>query len=270
MVEKYEEMTDRELAVELDISEEDVKERRRSSGFLRLDEFNDSDDGSRDLNINAKLNEMEKRKVQGFLGEKVASLMRSRVINHLEDHLNSSWILREKMHLVNENSSHERYWASGRPRQGSMRIQGRQLKNHGAEEDEIKDYIREKCVLATEDIFRKFREVRNPFIDFNFYAVRKAGSKKTSFSVQDYSSNTFESGDRIDVEVPIVSDFKIVMLEVKTSKNSAKNLFSKNQRKARDMAKESPFLDFFSLKIDEEFSEMDIPTEFKLEIEKHS
>ena len=38
----YEEMNDREIAVELDITEDEVKERRKDSGFLRLEEFSET------------------------------------------------------------------------------------------------------------------------------------------------------------------------------------------------------------------------------------
>lgn len=268
--ELYENRSDRQIAVELDMPEKEVKAKREDSGFLRLSEFADKDASSKKVDIDVKLKKMEKRKLQGFMGEKLTSLMKNRVINHLKKHLGEKWTLRNKLNVVNKNSSFQRYWASGRPRQGSIRIEGRNLKHHGSKKEELEKYVREKCVVAEEDIFRKFQEVRNPFIDFNFYAVRKSENKIVEFTLKDYSENSFESKERLKVKVPVIEDFKIVMLEVKTTKNDAKNLFSKNQRKARELANKSPHLDFFSLKVDKEFSDLGIPEDFSLNIEKHS
>lgn len=266
----YEDMTDREIAVELEISEKDVQNRREDSGFLRLDEFEQNQEVSNELSIDVELDKMEKRKLQGFMGEKITFLMRNRVVDFLSTHLRDFWILREKLHIINNDSNFQRYWASGKPQQGSIKIEGRNLKHHGSTNEELREYVKDKCVAAQKDIFSKFKDVRNPFIDFNFYAVKKTGVQKVEFSVKNYSSKSFESKEKMEVEIPVIEDFKIVMLEVKTTKQDAQSLFSENQRNARDLAKNSPYLDFFSLRIDEEFSEMDISSEFNLEVEKHS
>jgi len=267
----FHELSDREIAVELDVSEDEVRAKRRESGFLNLKEFEQEDGGQTDtLQLDLELDEMEKRKVQGFLGEKIASLMKNRVVDHISTHLRSSWVLRDKMHLINSSSTFQRYWASGKPRQGEIRIEGRNLKHTGKNKEELKEHVQEKCVAAEEEIFKKFKEVRNPFIDFNFYAVKTNGRKQIEFKAENYSKNKFEENETIKVELPKIEDFKIVMLEVKTTKDDAENLFSKNQRKARDMAKNSPFLEFFSLKVDKEFQELGIPSSFDGKIQKHS
>jgi hypothetical protein len=192
------------------------------------------------------------------------------VVLRLEDFVKDSWVLRDKLYLVSSDSSFQRYWASGRPRQGSISIEGRNLKHEGKDREDLKEHVKERCVVASEDIFRKFREVRNPFIDFNFYALRKTGEKKVEFQVRDYSKKSFDKTEKLEVIVPVIEDFKIVMLEVKTTKEDAGKLFSENQRNARDLAKKSPFLDFFSLKVNKEFEEMDIPENFEVKLEKHS
>lgn len=266
----YQDKSDREIAVELEISEEEVKKRRKDSGFLRLEEFNEDEELAKQMELSVELDEMQKRKLQGFMGEKITSLMKKTVTDRLKNHLKDSWVLRDKLHVVNNESGLQRYWASGRPRQGSIRIEGRNLKHHGSAEEELREYVKERCVVAEEAIFTKFREVRNPFIDFNFYAVRRNGSKKVKFTVRDYNRNSFDSEEQLEIEVPVIEDFKIVMLEVKTTKDDAKNLLSENQRKARDLAKNSPFLEFFSLKVDKEFDELSLPDEFDINLNKHS
>jgi len=263
-------MSDREIAVELDITEDEARDRRRETGFLNLEEFVD-DQGPEDRKqVDLELGEMERRKLQGFMGEKVADLMMNRVLDHIGDHLKDSWVLRDKLHLINADSKFQRYWASGRPRQGEIRIEGRNLKHSGNTEEELEDHVRERCAVADGEIFKKFREVRNPFIDFSFYAVKKDGREEVEFNVEDYSSNRFENSQKLREEIPRIKDFKIVMIEVKTTKDNAENLFSTNQRKAKNMAQKSPFLEFFSLKVDKEFQELGIPEKFDGEIKKHS
>ena len=265
-----ENVSDRELAKHLEVSEEDARQERKKRGFLKLDDFQDQKEVKNSLDIDAELDDMEKRKLQGHLGEKLTSLMKSRVTDYLESHTRSEWVLRDKLQLISSASVSKRYWASGKPRQGSIRIDGRSIKHTGESLDEIEKYVKERCVFAEGDMFEKFKEVRNPFIDFNFYAVKKTGKRETEFILEDYSSDSFDAKESMKVSIPVIEDFKVIMLEVKTTKDEAETLFSSNQRKARDLAKNSPYLDFFSLQVDREFSELNIPKEYSVDIQKHS
>lgn len=268
--ESFEKVSDRELAKDLGVSEEDARQERKKRGFLKLDDFQDKKEVEDSLDIDAELDGMEKRKLQGHLGEKLTSLMKSRVTDYLESHTRPEWVLRDKLQLISTASVSKRYWASGKPRQGSIRIDGRSIKHTGEPLDEIEKYLKERCVFAEEDMFEKFKEVRNPFIDFNFYAVKKTGERETEFMLEDYSKNSFDAEERMKVSIPVIEDFKVIMLEVKTTKDDVGTLFSSNQRKARDFAKNSPYLDFFSLQVDIEFSELNIPEEYSVNIQKHS
>ena len=265
-----ENVSDRELAKHLEVSEEDARQERKKRGFLKLDDFQDQKEVKNSLDIDAELDDMEKRKLQGHLGEKLTSLMKSRVTDYLESHTRPEWVLRDKLQLISGSSVSKRYWASGKPRQGSIRIDGRSIKHTGESLDEIEKYVKERCVFAEGDMFEKFKEVRNPFIDFNFYAVKKTGKRLTEFILEDYSSDSFDAKESMKVSIPVIEDFKVIMLEVKTTKDEAETLFSSNQRKARDLAKKSPYLDFFSLQVDIEFSELNIPKEYSVDIQKHS
>lgn len=268
--ENFEKVSDRELAKDLGVSEEDAMQERKKRGFLKLDDFQEQREVEDSLDIDAELDDMEKRKLQGHLGEKLTSLMKSRVTEYLESHTRPEWVLRDKLQLISSASISKRYWASGKPRQGSIKIDRRSIKHTGEPIDEIEKYIKERCVFAKEDIFNKFKEVRNPFIDFNFYAVKKNGKRETEFILEDYSSNSFDAEESMKASIPVIEDFKVIMLEVKTTKDEAETLFSSNQRKARDLAKNSPYLDFFSLQVDRDFSELNIPEEYSVNIQKHS
>ncbi|GEM_PF-2776211 len=263
-------VSDRQLAKDLGVSEKDARQERKKRGFLKLDDFQDKKEVEESLNIDAELSDMEKRKLQGHLGEKLTSLMKSRVTDYLKSHTRPEWVLRDKLQLISNVSTSNRYWASGKPRQGSIRIEGRSIKHTGKPLEEIEKYVKERCVFAVEDMFEKFKEVRNPFIDFNFYAVKETGKRETEFVLEDYSSDSFDAKESMKVSIPVIEDFKVIMLEVKTTKDDAGSLFSSNQRKARNLAKNSPYLDFFSLQVDREFSELNIPEEYSVSIQKHS
>ena len=265
-----ENVSDRQLAKDLGVSEDDARQERKKRGFLKLDDFQDQKEVEDSLGIEAELDDMEKRKLQGHLGEKLTSLMKSRVTDYLESHTRPEWVLRDKLQLISTAAVSKRYWASGKPRQGSIRIDGRSIKHTGESLDEIEKYVKERCVFAEGDMFEKFKEVRNPFIDFNFYAVKKTGKRLTEFILEDYSSDSFDAKESMKVSIPVIEDFKVIMLEVKTTKDEAETLFSSNQRKARDLAKNSPYLDFFSLQVDREFSDLNIPEEYSVNIQKHS
>ena len=267
----FEEKNDRELAKELDVSESQVKNIRREEGFLRLDKFKEDDQISSVFSLNWELDEMEKRKLQGFLGEKVTKLLTGKVKNHLKKFTRDNWVLRDKIYLVNSSNTIQRYWANSKPIQGGLRVEGKQIKHDNKSEEKIKEHISEKCVIADNQLFKKFKKLRNPFIDFNFYIVKKTGTENVKYKATNYGklSNNM-GGENISVEVPKIEDFKIIMLEVKTTRKNAESLLTENQRKARDIAKESPYLEFFTIKVNREFEELNIPSNYEAKLEKHT
>lgn len=267
----FEEKNDRELAKELDVSESQVKNIRREEGFLRLDKFKEDDQISSVFSLNWELDEMEKRKLQGFLGEKVTKLLTGKVKNHLKNFTRDNWVLRDKIYLVNSSNTIQRYWANSKPIQGGLRVEGKQIKHDNKSEEKIKEHISEKCVIADNQLFKKFKKLRNPFIDFNFYIVKKTGTENVKYKATNYGklSNNM-GGENISVEVPKIEDFKIIMLEVKTTRKNAESLLTENQRKARDIAKESPYLEFFTIKVNREFEELNIPSNYEAKLEKHT
>ena len=268
---KYEELSDREIAKELDITESEVEKIRSENGFLRIQNFIDTENIEKNLEINFELDKMRKRQLQGFIGEKICSLMQNRVMEELEKHVKNRWILREKAHLLNEKDSSHNYWIGGRPSKDEIEIEGYLVKHFNADKENIKEKISSECLLADESLFRKFREVKNPWIDFNFYALKISDYQKKKFSVRDFSKNSFEEENKtIEVKVPVIEDFKVIALEVKTSSDKAEKLLSTNQRKVRENAKNSAFLEFFTLKIDTEFDRLDIPESFSATFQKHS
>ena len=268
--ESFEDMSDRELARKLEVSESQVRDLRKDQGFLRLDEFDDSDDVvDSPLDLCFELDEMHRRKMQGFVGEKLCHLMKSKVIEHLEDHIKDNWLLVDKAEIVSEEGlrhiSTSRYY-----NEEDIEVEGDTVKHFDASEEEIRSKVEKNCFKVDAKLLKAFHKVRNPWIDFSFYAFKIEDKMEHSFDVRDYSENSLQSSETLKVDVPKVEDFKIVALEVKTTKGNEDNLLSKNQRKVRNIAEDSPFLDFFTLKVDSEFEELCIPESFDAVFRKHS
>ncbi len=264
----FEDADDREIAKELTVPEEKV-EKMRSRGFLRLEEFKNPEEGPDSVEIDFELDELRKRQLQGFLGEKVCSLMENRVKKLLSKHVKSNWTLERKAEMISENKFGHSIGSYPRSR-GEIKIEGNMIKHFNAEEEEIREEIRGRCFKTSDELFEAFHKVRNPWIDFSFYAFKTEGKIGQSFSIKDFSQSALEAGKTIEVEIPVVKDFKIAALEVKTTEGDEENLLSRNQRKVRKIAEESPFIDFFTLKIDTSFEELGIPEEFSGKFRKHS
>ena len=266
----YEEMDDREMARELDITEEEAREKRLDRGLLRLENFSEEDEVPGKTRMRFELNSMERRKLQGFVGEKLTQLMKGKVVDYLREHMKGDWELRSKAQMVRKDRTSHSYWAGGRPDKDEIVLESGVVKHQGAGKDELKDAVRDECVVAEDGLFKKFQEVRNPWIDFSFYALKIKDTVDQAFSTRDFSKGSFDQESEIDVEVPIASDFKLMAVEVKTTNSDAQNLLSSNQRKVRDLAEESHYIDFFTLKVETEFSDLNIPEDFEAELARGS
>lgn len=233
-----------------------------------MDAYTSKEKEDLSLDIDLSLDEMERRKLQGFMGEEIIRICRKRILEQVTSALGGSWEIRDDLHLVNKDSPSQRYRASGRPERGEIRIEGNTVKHSGKKEKKLRKHVRKDVLNASEDLFERFRELRNPFIDFSFYAVRSTSGSDTSFEVRDYSGDSFVPS-KLRVKLPEIKDFKILFLEAKTTDDDAKSLLSSNQRSVRDQARNSPYTQFFTARIDHELRD-GVPESVQVSIEEHS
>lgn len=266
--ETVERKNDREIAVEKDITEEAVKTERRQSGYPRLSDFISQEEVENAKKVEFELDELRKRQLQGFIGEKITGLMVNRLKGELEEYVKDDWVLRDKAQILSEKNNGYMLRIGGRPGNDEIMVERNTVKHMGAEEKMIREKARKETFLMSHQMFERYSEMKNPWIDQNFYALEVNGSKTVKFTVKDYSKESFERTSHLEVKIPYVTDFKIIAVEIKTSKDEANNLLSKNQRKVRDNSKESPHLDFFTLKLDTEFEEFGLPGTFEAQIER--
>lgn len=233
-----------------------------------MDAYNSKEKEDLSLDIDLGLDDMKRRKLKGFLGEEIIRICRKRILEQVTSALGGSWEVRDDLHLVNKDSPSQRYRASGRPERGEIRIEGNTVKHSGKKEKKLREHVHKNVLKAPEDLFERFRELRNPFIDFSFYAVRSGSGSDTSFEVRDYSGESF-APSRLKLQIPEIEDFKILFLEAKTTEDDAKNLLSSNQRSVRDQARNSPYTQFFTARIGHELRD-GVPESVRVSIEEHS
>jgi len=260
--ENYEEMNDRELARELYVSVSEIESVRDDSGSKRLDDFIRTDELS-SLSLEFELSEMEKRKIQGAIGERIAGFSGSRIKSYLRDHVRGDWEIRDSLEMICEDPGVKSY----RNRYSQLDVSGNSIRHRDMSREDIMDSIESKYVLSDRDTLESFYRVLDPWIDIRMFGVEIDGLESVEFDV-----NCLGSGfsGKLDIELPVVEDFKILALEVKTTEDSAENLLSSHQRDLREMSKSSPYIEYFTVRIDREFSDMDIAEAYDLEVSNHS
>ncbi|MFB6208659.1 MAG: hypothetical protein ABEJ56_00800 [Candidatus Nanohaloarchaea archaeon] len=271
-LEKVEKLEKRELAKQMDLSEERLDEKLRDLGFTSLADFTDNQSRTEKKKINYSLSEMEKRKLQGLLGEKVTRFIEGKIRRFIRSGFNNEWIIKSYLDLRTLDECRQLHFGERQSFQGnSLSISGGNVTHYGVEEEVIREKIRQKHYACSAYLFEKFTEYQVPSIDHVLYALRKTGETESfEYRVKDHSeeSGSF-TGEKLEVDLEKIRDFKVIGLEVKTSESSdAENLFSSLQREVRDTAKESAFLDLYKAHVNYSISTQKIPEEVPVEIEK--
>jgi len=262
--------TDREIARDLDISEGQVKEVLEDLGFRRLTDFQDSAEEKTEHRLEYNLDDMEKRKLQGIFGEKVAVFAKGRLKQLISETLPADWELRDEVELRSEESGLSYSFGKKFP-QDEIKVRGDMVIHYDASEEEIREQVRERCFHVDEHLFRKFQEHQIDNIDEVMYAVKTGGSnREVEFKSVDKNSSRLDGFDEMEFKVQEVEDFFVIGLEVKTTEDQPEKLFSKLQRQIRDKAQESPFIQMYSVKIDFDVQKSDIPKKTDIQIQKLS
>lgn len=268
--EQYDTQDDRDLARELQIPEAEVEQIREDLGLFRLDAFTATSDADEDTTITAAFDELQRRKLQGFVGEEVCRLLRSELCDRLEAYLKDNWELQQNAELITPESQTGSYRLGRRPERGDILIDHGVVKHHGADDETVRQYIEERCFVADRELLEIFHRVQNPWIDELLYAIHTTDQVETSVPVQNYEDASIRPQETIAVSVPAINDFKIVAVEIKTTTGDGRTQLTSNQRSVRDLAQNSPYLDFFIATVKTDFDQLDLPASFDIELRKDS
>lgn len=263
-------MNRRELAKKKDISEAKLEQDLKELGFRRLTDFENSDEGKETCELEYSLDEMEKRKLQGVFGERIAVFIEGKIKRFITRILPQDWNVKKNIHLRTKDNHKSLNFGQKPKDSGSIKISGDTVAHYGADEETLIERVQQRHFSASEYLFNKFQENQIPSIDNTFYALKKSGEKRCfKYDFIDHSKNSYQiQRNTTKVSVEHIEDFKVIGLEVKTTKSDAKNLLSKKQRRIRERAQNSAFLDFYTIDVDFEIEESDIPTEIPVKIKK--
>lgn len=260
----------RELAKELGVSEKQVGEKLNELGFRTLNDFEEEKDIS-SIDLSYEISEMERRKLQGMFGEKVAVFVKGKLERFLKSSIPDNWSLHQGVKLKTKGENHEKSLWFGRKNTMDKKIDisDSTVRHHNMEDEKIKEAIRKRHFYCSEDLFEKFQGHRIPSIDQVYYAVKKTGDRKAKdYHLVNSEASSFSSQRKKTIGIEEVEDFKVIGIEIKTTEDRAENLFSSLQRSIRDKSKNSAFLDLYSLKVEYEKDSNEIPQEVDLRLER--
>ena len=268
IVEEAEFADRRDLAKGFGISEEKVKQVLEDHGFSTLEDFSGREDNS-SLEMSYEIREMEKRKLQGVFGERIAVFVRGRITEFLENSLGSDWELRQGVKLKTTGSDPRTMWYGDRGIDSEIKISGSTVRHRDMDEEEIVEKVRERHFVTSDELFDRFSEHQIPSIDQVYYGLKLSGEQRSrDYHLLNTESSSFSSRKSKAIDLRHVEDFKVIGLEIKTTRDRAENLFSSLQRSIRDKARESPYLDIYSLKVEYDIETGEIPDEVDLRLEK--
>ncbi|MFB6214144.1 MAG: hypothetical protein ABEJ07_06315 [Candidatus Nanohaloarchaea archaeon] len=258
----------RKLAVELEKSEEELEQELREHGFTRLTDFQDRE--SEGLELEYEIQELERRKLQGIFGEKVARFVKGRIKRYIESRLPGGWELRENARLRDSSDSATLRLGEKPDTRDSMKLSGNSVAHYGMDREEILKQVRSRHFAAGKNMFERFQESLLPTIDRVLYALEKNGeTEEMRYDVIDHSKSSAEiNRERVRIPLEKVEDFKVIGLEVKTSRDDAEKLLSSVQRNVRDRASNSPHIDLYGVHVDYNIDTAEIPEEVPVTVKK--
>jgi hypothetical protein len=260
----------RTLAKEFDTSETEIQRILSENGFTILEDFTADEKIDSSLDLNYEIREMEKRKLQGLFGEKIAVFIKGRIEKFLKNSFGDGWQLRKGIKLKTEKVSNPRsMWYGDRHADSGISISDSTIRHRNMEKEKIRRQVRDKHFITSEELFNQFAEHQIPSIDQVYYVVKFSGMEKArTYHLVNSESSSYSNQSREKINLKHVEDFKIIGLEIKTTENKAENLFSNLQRSLRDKASESPYLDIYGLKVEYNIDSREIPDEVDIRIEK--
>ncbi len=260
----------RSLAIEFNTSEEQIEKALSKHGFQTLERFSEDQTNKISIDLNYTLEDLEKRKLQGLFGEKVAIFIKGRIKEFLKESLEDDWSLREGVKLKTEESSQSKSMWYGQKQIGEgFQMTDSTIRHRNMDEDEIKKKVRENHFITSKELFNEFSNHQIPSIDQVYYGLKFSGHEKPrTYHLMNTASSSFSRQNKEKINLRHVEDFKIIGLEIKTTENKAENLFSNLQRSVRDKAISSPFLDLYSLKVEYDIESEKVPDSVDLRIEK--
>nr|EGQ40510.1 MAG: hypothetical protein J07AB56_12400 [Candidatus Nanosalinarum sp. J07AB56] len=261
----YTEMTDRELARELDVPERRVEEVRRELGLNRLA---GDDERLEEMEVSKELSETDTNRIQGYLGEQLARHTLPEIRREVSSVLGSGWTVAEKAELLPLDSA-------GSARLGDtygtskLEFSGDTVVFSDLGLEEAVEQARERAFVAGKELVSNLVSAEFPSIDLVLHALKLSGETRRTLEFRNRFDPAFESEKR-DLDLPLVEDGKVVHVEVKTSTVSDPgDMLTSLQRRARSHAESSPYSEFYTLHVNLDLDDLDVPDSFDASVRRH-
>jgi|GEM_PF-5884432 hypothetical protein len=261
----YTEMTDRELARELDVPERRVEEVRRELGLNRLA---GDDERLEEMEVSKELSETDTNRIQGYLGEQLARHTLPEIRREVSSVLGSGWTVAEKAELLPLDSA-------GSARLGDtygtskLEFSGDTVVFSDLGLEEAVEQATERAFVADKELVSDLVSAEFPSIDLVLHALKLSGETRRTLEFRNRFDPAFESEKR-DLELPLVEDGKVVHVEVKTSTVSDPgDMLTSLQRRARSHAESSPYSEFYTLHVNLDLDDLDVPDSFDASVRRH-
>ena len=272
LLEKAEKQGLRGLAKKLDRDKDGLRQSLKQLGFRQLTDYTrDSCGGKNSVSLNYELDKMQMKKIQGIFGEKIATFVEGKLIESIKSWHSEDWQIREGVKLRTSSESPKTAFYGIKPdEEESFKCTGHTVAHRGMDIGRIRKRLESKHFHTSRELFEKFQRYQVPNIDNVFYAMKTSGEKKEQeYRVIDWNTGGYgESGEKLVCELDIVEDFKIIGVEVKTTRDEGEKLLSKNQRKVKERSSETAFLDFYILRVNYDVRSREIPEEVEIEMRK--
>lgn len=272
LLEKAEKQGIRGLAKKLDRDEEGLRQSLKQLGFRQLTDYTeDGLSGKNSVSLNYELDTMEMKKIQGIFGEKIATFVKGKLIESIKSWHSEDWQIRKGIKLRNSSESPRTAFYGIKPDEEEyFKCTGQTVAHRGMDIERIRKRLESKHFHTSRELFEKFQRYQIPDIDTVLYALKTSGEKKEQeYRAIDWNTGGYgESGEKLVCKLDIVKDFKVIGVEVKTTKDEGERLLSKNQRKVKERSSETAFLDFYILRVNYDVTSREIPEEVEIEMRK--
>ncbi|MFB6245641.1 MAG: hypothetical protein ABEJ03_04835 [Candidatus Nanohaloarchaea archaeon] len=259
----------RELAKNRDKPEKALDSDLKDLGFRRITEFIDNEENQDQTKLLYQLSDLEKRKLQGLFGEKISVFVEGKIKRFLRRTLSENWELKNNIRLKTGDTRKSLNFGE-KPDRDSINISGSNVSHYGTAKAELIERVQKQHYSCTEYLFEKFQQYQIPTIDNTLYAIKKSGeTEKFKYDFIDHSKNQAQIKKKTrEIALEKLEDFKIIGLEVKTSDSEAKNLLSTKQREIRDMATDSAFLEIYTVKVDFDYGNGELPQKVPVNVQR--
>lgn len=227
------------------------------------------------LDIKYRLGASDRKKVRGDMGEKIADMIESRVLDFISEDYGENWIVGGLCYFVNEDYYTDRSATGdgGRHTYKRERREGGVMKVFDSSPEDYREELERQYFYMAQDLMDRYIDREPRSIDNIFTAFKLSGETETvTFEAFERSEGienmTEEDLVEVETELQVVEDFEIIAVEVKTTQERSMKALSKTQKKVLEEAKQSDNMKFYTFDVNFEEMNLQIPRDIEVDLKR--